>query len=126
MSESDALACALDQTGNVRNDETAIAVDLDEPKEGRHCRKGIGRDLRPRLSEATEQRALTCVRHADKSDVGDHAQFKANASRFSLFSRTCHRRRTQSRGLETYVALAAEPALSDDEFRAVLLKILEE
>ena len=80
MSQTDAFASAFDQTGNIRDDETAVRPDLREPQVRGHRRKRVIGDLRLRLSESTQERALPRVGEPDEPDVGNHSQFEANGT----------------------------------------------
>ena len=123
--QADAFARAFDQTGNIRDDESAVGSDLREPQVRRHRRKGVIGDLGLRLCESTQEGALSGVGEPDEADVGDHSEFEANGARLSLFTWLSDRRRAHRRALKAHISLSAEPSARDDEGVFVLFEVFE-
>ena len=115
VAETRALACALDDAGNVRQHEGSALGNIDDAEIGGEGRKMIVRDLRPRAGNAREQRGFADVRETDKSDV--RKQFKLQNKLMALAGHTGlgkARHLTRRRG-EMLVAPAAAPAPCGDE-----------
>jgi len=70
MTEPVAIACSLDQAGDVGNDVFIPAVELDNTEVGLQGREGIIGDLRLCCRNHRDQGALTGVREADQRDIG--------------------------------------------------------
>jgi hypothetical protein len=69
VTETFALVCPLDQSGNVGKDEPMLA--LGDADVRRECRERVGGDLRRGRRQRGEQRRLARRRQTDETDVGD-------------------------------------------------------
>ena len=79
VAEAGAFGGALDQAGDVGDDEARSAPTRTTPRFG--CERGerIVGDLRPRARDGADQRRLAGVRQAEQADVGEHAQLEREA-----------------------------------------------
>ena len=73
VAEPRAVARALDQPGDVGDDELALGA-LERPEHRLERREGVVGDLRRRAREPRQQRGLAGVGQADEADVGEQLQ----------------------------------------------------
>ena len=82
--ELQAEACpvtgALDQPGDVGQDEGVPALQLGDPEIRMEGRERVRRDLRLRSGERRQQRRLATVRQPDQTDVGDQAKLEVEVA----------------------------------------------
>ena len=112
-----ALVGALDQPGDVGDDELAI-VALERPEHGLQGRERVGRHLRVGAREAREQRRLAGVRQADEADVGEQLEVQVDAALLPGQAALGQPRRLPRRGLEARVAAPAGAAARDRDLLA--------
>ena len=125
VAEPRALARALDQSRDVRDDEAALAGLRDA--ELRHERRErIGRHARARGREAAQQRRLARVREADETDVGQQLEREPQLARRAGPAALGEVRRLARRRGEVRVAAPAAPAARDDAALAVVLQVGEQ
>ena len=74
VAEPDALARALDQTGDVRDHQLAAVRRVDRAEHRLERRERVVRDLRPGVRDPREQRRLARVRQPDERRVGEQLQ----------------------------------------------------
>ncbi len=79
VAEARAVGGALDQAGNVGDDEAAVRVGAHDAEVGRERRERIVGDLRPRRRHRADERALAGVGHAEQADVGQHLELELQA-----------------------------------------------
>ena len=87
VTEPDALARALDQPGDVGDDELAAVRRLDGAEHRRERRERIVGDLRPRVREARDERRLAGVRQPDERCVGEQLQAQLDRALLARASR---------------------------------------
>src|SRR6185312_5896775 len=97
---------ALDQTGNIGQNEVALA-DPDDAEVGVKCRERVVGDLGLGRGYRREKGGFAGVRQTDKPGVGNQLQPKPNPLFGAFLSRVCVSRRLVGRGLEVGVAEAA-------------------
>ena len=73
MAEPGAAAGALDQAGDVGDDELALGA-LERAEHGLERREGVVGDLRGGARQARQQRRLARVRQPDQPDVGEQLE----------------------------------------------------
>ena len=103
----------FDQPGDVGEHRLAV-LPVDRPERRRQGREGIVGDLRRRLGQPPEQRALARVRQPDQADVGEQLQPQLDPVGFALGPFLGEARRLPDRGGEAFVAVPAAAALGDD------------
>jgi hypothetical protein len=118
VAEPGAVARALDQTGDVGDDELAF-VTIKDAQHRRERRERVARDLRRRTREARQERGLARVRQADQSDVREQLELKLDPSFLPGQAALGEARRLASRGREPLVAPAAAPAPREEDALAL-------
>ena len=76
MTESRALSRALDQAGDIGDDETAVVVDAHHAEIRMQGGEGIVGHLGACGGNRTDKRRFAGVRHAEQADVGQHLEFE--------------------------------------------------
>ena len=109
VAEARAGAGALDQPGDVGDDELAV-VGLERAQDGLERRERVRRDLRLGAGHAGEQRRLARVREADEPDVGQQLEVQLDDALVAGQAALGEPRRLAHGGLEARVAAAAGPA----------------
>src|SRR2546428_1196462 len=117
LAEARAVACALDQTGDVRDDELPIVEPRDSEVRDKR-REGIVGDLRTRAGERGEERGFSRVRHSGEPDIGQELELEVDLAALALPAVFRDPRRSPRARGEARVAFAAGPAARDDELRA--------
>ena len=112
MAEPGAGARALDQAGDVGDDELAV-VGLERAEHRLERRERIRRDLRLRAREAGEQRRLAGVREPDEPDVGEQLEVQLDRALLARQAALGQPRRLAHGRLEARVAAAAGAAARD-------------
>ena len=107
MSESLAGVGALNDPGDVGDDEAAVAPVLDDAEVGDDRREGVGPDLGLGGRDDAEQGRLAGVREADEPHVGDHLKLKDDPRLATGLARLGVARGLVGARLEVYVAAAA-------------------
>ena len=114
---------ALDQAGQIRENECPFASNADRAEVWMLRRERIVGDLRMSLRNSAQQRRFTGVGQSNETSVGDDLQFQHDPA---LFARRTGLRLTRCavrRGNEGVITAAAAAALGDDDFVLVLLEI---
>jgi hypothetical protein len=106
VAEADALMRALDQAGNVGNDEFAL-VDAHDAELRMQRGEGIVGDLGLGRGDRREKRRLAGVRQADQPGIGDQFQPQADGALLRRLAGIGAARRAVGRRLEMRVAEAA-------------------
>ena len=117
VAEPGAAARALDQPGDVGEDELAV-VRLERAEHGLERRERVGRDLRLRARHAREQRRLAGVRQADEPDVGEQLEVQLDGALLARQAALGEPRRLAHGGLEARVAAPAGAAARDRDLLA--------
>ena len=124
VAEPGSFAGALDQAGDVGDDEAALA-DLRHAEVREERGEGVFGDARARGRDAPQQRRLARVREADEADVGEQLQRQAQAPALARTPLAGELRRLARRCREAGVAPPAAAAARDHELLAVLGQIDE-
>ncbi len=117
VAEPGAVARALDQPGDVGDDELAV-VGLERPQHGLERRERVGGDLRLRAGHARQQRGLAGVGQADEPDVGQQLEVQLDHALVAGQAALGQPRRLPHGRLEARVAAAARPAARDGDLLA--------
>src|SRR3954463_1154461 len=120
VTESNARVRAFDKSRQIGHYKCAIRREADQSKVGVFRRKRIIRNLRASSGKPAQQRALTGVRFADESDIGDDFELKNQMSSLTFPAGRVVARSSVRRRLECRVAFAAVSPASSHDFVAVL------
>src|SRR6267142_806749 len=118
LAESRALARALDEAGDVSDDELPL-VEPRDTQVRRERRERIRRDLRPRAGQRREQARLPGVGQTGEPDVGDEPQLELELALLAALAVHRDARRAPRARDETRVAASALAAAGSDDLRAV-------
>ncbi len=113
--EADAVGGALDQPGNVGDDETAMRREAHDPEVRVQRRERVVGDLRPRRRDRANEGRLAGVRQAEQADVGDDLELEAELELLARRARRGFARRAVGRTLEARVADTVEAAAGDED-----------
>ena len=126
VTETGSVACALDQTRNVRKNHPSIARQLGDAELRLAGGERISADLGRRPTGRVQQRRLTRVGQPDESDIGDQLQFKPQRALHRIATRSAFRGRLMRRSLESIVAQPALPALGDHDLLTFIKNVRHE
>ena len=84
--QSDALGSALDQSGNIRDDET-IPIQIHHAQIWAECCKMIIRDFRPGIGHTGKKRGFPHIRKAHKPYIRDDLQLQKHLKLHGLAAR---------------------------------------
>ena len=109
--EARAGAGALDQPGDVRDDQLpALQLVFEHPQDRRERRERITRDLWRRAGQSRQQRGLARIRHADEADVREQPQAQLDPALLAGQPALGEARRLTRRGREGLVPAPAGAA----------------
>src|SRR6185437_6703887 len=111
--DPDALAGALDEAGQIGEDELLVA-EIHDAELRLQRREGVVRDLRPRPRGRGEKRRLAGVGQADETGVGDQLEAQPDPALLAGPAKIEASRCPVRRGLEMGVAVAAVAAAQED------------
>ncbi len=117
--EAGAVGRALDEPGNVGDDEAAVGIDADDAEIRGQGRERVVGDVRPRGRDGADERRFAGVGHAEQADVGEDLEFQLEAPLFAGGTRRRLARRAVGARLEMQIAEAALAALGDQRARSV-------
>ena len=117
VAEAGAVARALDQAGDVGDDELAI-VALERPEHRLDRRERVRRHLRLRAREPRQQRRLAGVGEPDEADVGEQLEVQLDAALLARQALLGQPRRLPHRRLEARVAAPPGAAARDRDLLA--------
>src|SRR4030095_16662951 len=86
VAEASTFSGALDEPGNVRDDEAAIGIGANDAEIGRERRERVIGDLGPCGGHGADERALASVGHPEEPDVRQHAELEMHAPFLALFA----------------------------------------
>src|SRR6185503_2258569 len=115
MAEPVAFMRAFDQTGNVGDDEAAIAAQRDDAKIWRQRREWIVGNLRPRRGNHRDECRLARVRKSHESDIRQQLQREMQIERFAGLAGLMLARRAIGRRRKVRVAQPAASALREPD-----------
>src|SRR5450755_2563935 len=119
MTEPGAVGGAVDQTGDVGNDEAPVFVDANHAEIRRQGGERIVGDLGPGGGDRTYQRRFARVRHSQQADIGEHLELEVQHALHAFFARCRLPRRAIGARLEMQIAQAALAALRQERFLIV-------
>ena len=119
MSQPAALVRALDQAGDVGDDE-AVVVGARHAQVGHERRERVVGDLGTSGGELGDQRGFARRRHADERGVGHQLHLQLDPALLGRLAQLGERGRTARRGDEVDVAAAAHAAAGDGDRLAVV------
>ena len=114
VAQAGALAGALDEPGDVGDDELALGA-LERPEHGLERRERVRADLRRGARHPREQRRLAGVRDADEPDVGEQLQAQVDPALLADEPALGEPRRLPGRRREALVAAPASATARDDD-----------
>ena len=117
VAETGALRGALDQPGDVGDDQLAV-VGLDGAEDRLERRERVVGDLRLGAGEAGDERGLAGVGHADQADVGEELEPQLDGPLLPGQPALGQARRLAGGAGEALVAATAEAALGDPDLLA--------
>ena len=126
MAEPGTLGGALDQAGNVRDDELAAVRRVDGAEDGLQRRERVVGDLRLRIGDAREERRLPRVGESDERRVGEQLEVQLELGLFAGQSGLGEARSLQRGRREPAVAASARAAAADDRTRAGMGEVGDE
>src|ERR1700730_5600355 len=110
--EPGAFAGALDQTGDVGEDELAY-LPLEHSQDRRERRERVARDLRRGAREPCQQRGLAGIGQPHEADIGEQPQPQIEPALLARKSALCEARCLARGGREALVPLSPTPASCD-------------
>lgn len=117
VTHADVSVRALDQTRQVRERDLSVIRVLDGSDLRHDCGERIRRDLRFRLRNRLQQRALASVRESNKSDVGDQLEIEFQRPRLSFVSNELISRASAAATTRHQTRLTLLVQLADDQPR---------
>ena len=123
VTEADVAMCSLDQSGNIGNRGAAIAIEINHADHRMKRGKRIGRDLRVRGRDFSEQGRLAGIRITHERSVGHRPKLEKEVTLLALFAFRVLDGSAIPRTLEMNVALSATSTLAENEFLAVVGEI---
>ena len=106
---------ALDDAGDVGDDERPMVRQSHDAEVRLECREGIVGDLGPRRRDHRQQRALAGVRLAEQADVGDQFEDQLDPALLACFAGLPFARRLMGGRGEVLVAAPPAAALRDEQ-----------
>src|SRR5262245_17141901 len=100
MAETEATVRALDKTGDVGHDETAIVAQSDNAEVWGQRRERVISNFRPSRGNPRDERRLTGIGKPDESDVGEQFQFEPEIFDLARLARLDFSRRAVRRARE--------------------------
>ena len=113
--EPDAVGRALEQPGDVRDRQLALAVQLDGAEVRRERRERVVRDLGRGVRDAAQQRRLAGVREAEQRGVADHLEPQLELGRLAVLADLRGARRLAHGRREAPVAAPSAAAAGDHD-----------
>ena len=107
VAQPGAFGRALDQSGNVGDDEAPVLGHAHHAQVGVQGGEGIVGDLRAGGRYRADEGRFAGVGHAQQADVGEQLQFQAQFARFARLAQGALARRAVGAGLEMQIAQAA-------------------
>ena len=89
MAEARAVGCALDQPGNVGDDEAPAGIGAHDAEVRRERRERIVGNLGARGRHGADERALARVGQTEQPDVSEHAELELRAAGARRPRRAC-------------------------------------
>ncbi len=126
MAQPLAFRRALDQPGNVGNDEAPARPQTHHAEIGIQRGERIVGNLGTGIGHGGNQGALSRVGHAQQPHIGQHLEFETQLAMLALLSLGRFARCAIHAGFEVQIAQAALPAAGDDDLLAVLHQIGDE
>ena len=124
--EAVAFVRALDQPGDVCDDEAAIVAQRDDAQVWHERGERIVGDLRARGGDPRDQRGLAGVGESNQTHIRDQLQLQAKQLLFAVFARLGPSRRAVGGRHEAGVAATAATAFGDQHALAFLGEIAEQ
>ena len=121
--EALALGGALDETGDVGDDEAQVVARAHHAQVGLQRRERVVGNLGTRGGHAGDQRALAHRRHSDERRIGHELHLELDPQRFGGLAQLGKRRGAARRGDEVRVAPAASAALCHDDALTVAREV---
>jgi hypothetical protein len=116
---------AFDEAGDIRNNESLIAIDRDDSELRFQRRERIIRNLRPSRRDAGYQRRFPYIGITDKTDICQELQFEAKCFLFSRCAVLGFVRNAIDRGSEMGVSVTTAAAVADEYALGRLREIMK-
>lgn len=129
VAEARALVRALDEAGNVGNDEGLLVgrfADGDDTEVGLESGEGVVGDFGFGGGDARDERGLAGVGIADEGDVGEDFEFEAEGEFFAGVAHFVLAGSLMGGGGEVLVAATAATAVGDDDALVGMLEVVDE
>src|ERR1019366_4147575 len=126
VAEAVSLVRALDESGDVGNDEGLVVVRADNAEVRDQGGEGIVGDLRFGRADHGDQRRFAGVRKTDQTDVSDQLQFDGELALFAGVAILREPRRLARGGGEVLIAPPAAPTFGDKNALAVVREVGDE
>ena len=110
VSESRSLGSALNESRDIRNDESPAAVHIHNAQVRIQCRKMIVGDLRTGVADSGKECGLSDIREAYQPHIRNHLELQAYFQFLGVLTRLCILGNLHGGGGVIHIALSASAA----------------
>ena len=123
VAKAGALRRALDEAGNVGDDEAAVGVHAHHAEVGMQGGEGVVGDLRPCRGYGADEGGFPGVWQAEQPDIGQHPELHLEFAPLARCARRALLGGAVGAGLEMNVAEAALATLGNERLLAVMIEV---